>query len=77
MKSSVVPAAMIKFLNSDSSFIPHCCKIYSRILSCRRYTNRREMWREMMQSYCYRQSQVKIQDDLVMFTVLSWMNCNY
>jgi len=24
MKSSVVPAAMSKFLNSNSSFIPHC-----------------------------------------------------
>jgi len=72
MKSlSVVPAALRKFLNSNSSPIPHYCKIYSRILSCSRYTNRREIWREMMQSYCYRQAQVKVQDDLVMFTVLS------
>jgi hypothetical protein len=25
----------------------------------------------MMQSYCYRQAQVKVQDDLVMFTALN------
>jgi hypothetical protein len=67
MKSSVLPAAMRKLLNSNSSLIPHCCKIYTRIISCSRYTNRLEIWRKMVQSYCYRQSQVKVQDDLVMF----------
>jgi hypothetical protein len=72
MKSlMVVPAAMRKFLNSNSSFIPHCFKIYNRVISCSRYTNRLEIWREMMQSYCYRQSQVKLKDGLVMFTVWS------
>jgi len=50
-----LPAAMSKFRNSESSFIPHCCKINSRILSCCRYTNRREIWRDRMQSCCYRQ----------------------
>jgi hypothetical protein len=77
MKSSVVPAAMRKFQNLNPSFIPHFCKQYSRILSCNPYTNRREIWKEMLQSYCCRQSQVKVQDGLVILTVLSFTNRNY